>query len=1146
MASAAGAGRPSLRKRQKVSYVQEDSDADIDEERDVIQSFMHEVKLDASALSKFCLAGLSGHLATKEASMSKAGDVDATLTQAFEDIICRGLEVQGVVASTSMEESDDDSDDDDDESNERANASKRVVHLLETSPSLRKRWGKPKEWVGIIFDLAGQSRELVDRMPNKGWAKNGKIFDPAEKDGPYRRAKAILNGVIEIAASWICPTNPDAFLSIFFDEATVIGSSKLLENTVDLYLCGHRSVAPVAGALLSKSLTRDALTKVLSKRKAEDVALKSRLIVGKMRFASLRLTYDSNLIEGKPVPPRIYPWRVKMENLTNAVSFLEQYLEVVPGDTRTVTLAGTVFKNLPVYNRGGQSLADIWMKYKSVVVEEKDRVGEKTFYEIIHLLSTKGQMKDCLSTFYIALRHLDKVFADMMDRIATIDALKDMAGVEEFRKDAAKEQTVADDCKELKKRWKVQSNFLSYEYGREHPKSESNEACHCARHALNYDGGANGRDDGRCSNRTNHEHGDLYCQQCADLFLFFDPKESVGPVAKLVAHVRRNVPGANHRNQMHEANNDVMKELETMALVLGDMQERVKDYAAHRVRWKIQSNANGQILEALDDDGTIAMFVLDHKQKVNDMSYREAMVDYFGKRGKSFCGINLIRRTKKEGKVGFEFIFFDFIVEGYDEQNQVQVCAITTKAMHVIKQEYPEITKIIAKTDNASCMGSPNGIPYIFHLNKELREKYAHHQNGPIEIMRWFNSEAQTSKGVLDTHFAYVNVTFRGYVNSGNDITTHTNIWKALKHNDGIAGTCAILLDTRELAKEKRTLLQGGKQFKINTYVRRVHDIHYFNDRVELYRYTGITTLEITSAETLNKYPKCDLPVTIKEKDPADGEGVYFYRSPKEARFMPDQDDTATNNNTSNSNTVAAGNASKAKKLALALEGAGIKFGKDADHSNKQGINVVSSGGENAEKAEALSKLLPPGWAEKTNGRDKTIMHADTLETLHELEMDGRKVKKLKMTFNRMLEIIRPKMDDWREILFSSPQKIKAIAKWTEGYRLNEISKLKKANGEATSVELTEEEMEQAGEEVVEEAEADEVEDETVRAEPGHEEGEVAEDFDAIDGVDEELGEDELAAAQLRNERVNRVEVPAERRSGRYGRESVLPARFRE
>ena len=84
------------------------------------------------------------------------------------------------------------------------------------------------------------------------------------------------------------------------------------------------------------------------------------------------------------------------------------------------------------------------------------------------------------------------------------------------------------------------------------------------------------------------------------------------------------------------------------------------------------------------------------------------------------------------------------------------------------------------------------------------------------------------------------------------------------------------------------------------------------------------------------------------------------------------------------------------------------------------------------------------------------------------------------------------------------------------------------------------------GHEITEEAEAEEVNDEAVRAESGHDEEEVSEESNNNDGPVEEMGEDELAAAQLRNERVNRVEVPAERRSGRYGRESVLPVRFRE
>ena len=454
-------------------------------------------------------------------------------------------------------------------------------------------------------------------------------------------------------------------------------------------------------------------------------------------------------------------------------------------------------------------------------------------------------------------------------------------------------------------------------------------------------------------------------------------------------------------------------------------------------------------------------------------------------------------------------------------------------------------------------MGSPNGIPYIFHLNKELREKYADHQFGPIQIVRWFNNEAQTSKGILDTHFAYVNVNFRGYVLDGNDMTTHTQVWKALKHEDGIAGSYAILLDTRELAKESPTLLQSDAVFKINTLVRRVHDIHYFNDRVEVHRYTGITEPEIITAETLNKWPKNNLPVSIKKKDPADGQGEYFYKSPKEARFVPDQippnnADAAPAPGAAAAAAVTAATAkTKAQKLTLALEGAGIEFGANADHTCRRGLDLIPSGGDNSERAEALSKLLPPGWAEKVFKRDACRMSSETLQDVHKFEMDGRQVKKLKVTFNRIYEVIRPKMNDWCEILFSSPQRIKAITNWKAKTREDFIAKAKEAEGKentAAVVELTGEELEIAGEEVAEEAEAEaeEVDDAAVRAEPVVAEDAIAEDLDATGNSEQENEDDELAANQLRNERLNRVEVPVDRRSGRSGRTIQRPGRFRE
>ena len=1137
--------RPRRKQKGPDSYVEVDSDVDMDVERDVIGANMAAVKLDATALAKFSLTGLAGHLATKEASISKQGDVDASLTTVFENILCRGLEAQSIVTAASMEESDDD----DRDSDEEASAAKRIVNLYETRSSWRKWWGTPKERIGMVFDLAGRDHEQVKKMPVTGWDKNEKVFDPTETNGPYRRAKAILNGVIDIAASWICPTDPASFLKVFFSESTVIGGSKLLKNTIGLFVCGHRSVAAVAGALLAKSITRDPLSKALGAVDAATVLLRSRTVMGKQKFASLRRTHDEHLVEGKPVPARIYPWRVKMEALINAISFLEQFLQIVPGDTRTVTLAGSIFKNLPVYCRGGQSLKDIWVHYKAVM-DEDGIVGEKTFYEL-RLLSTKGKMKDSLSTFYIALRHLDHTFDEMMDRLGSIDLLKDMAGVEEFRKDPTKQQTVADDCKELKRRWKELSTFLSFEYGRDHPEKESSVACHCARHALSNDS----RQGSRCSDCAMHEHGDFICKQCAEMFLFFDSSTSVGPVATLVDHVRSNIPGANPRNEEHVADGDVVKELKSMAAVLEDMQQQVKLYAAHRTRWRVQKDKFGQILEGLDDDGTVAVLVLDHKQKVVDASYREAQVDYFGKRGKSFCGINLIRRVKKGGKVGFELVFFDFVVEGYDEQNHIQVCTIISKALKLIKEEFPEIKEIIAKADNASCMGSTNSIPYLYHLNKELREEYADHRFGPIQLTRWFSMESQTNKCHLDCHFSYVNVNFRGYVESGNNMLTHTDVWRALKHNDGIAGSYAILLDTRELAREQRSLLQDGKKYETKTGSRSIHDIIYFTDRVEVYRYSDITVAEVITDEELQKYPKCNLPVTVKDKDPSDGPGKYFWKSPKEARFVPDVEAPADETPTDGAGAAATGAAvttenakTKAQKLTLALEGAGIDFGANVDHSVTRGLDLVPSGGENSEKAAALAKLLPPGWAEKNFRRDECRMSADTLQEIHKFEMEGRRVKKLKVTFNRIHEVIRPKMNDWREIFFSSPQRIKAITNWKPRTREEAIKKAREADatGNPPAIELTEVELETAGQEVVEEVEAEEVEDAAVRAEPVVAEDAIAEDLDATGNSEQENEDDELAATQLRNERLNRVEVPVGRRSGRSGRGTRLPERFRE
>ena len=64
-----------------------------------------------------------------------------------------------------------------------------------------------------------------------------------------------------------------------------------------------------------------------------------------------------------------------------------------------------------------------------------------------------------------------------------------------------------------------------------------------------------------------------------------------------------------------------------------------------------------------------------------------------------------------------------------------------------------------------------------------------------LAIIVWLFNEAQTSKGRLDTHFSFVNIKFRAFVEAGNDITTEADIYEALQHEGGIRGNTVMWLD---------------------------------------------------------------------------------------------------------------------------------------------------------------------------------------------------------------------------------------------------------------------------------------------------------------------------------------------------------------
>jgi hypothetical protein len=83
----------------------------------------------------------------------------------------------------------------------------------------------------------------------------------------------------------------------------------------------------------------------------------------------------------------------------------------------------------------------------------------------------------------------------------------------------------------------------------------------------------------------------------------------------------------------------------------------------------------------------------------------------------------------------------------------MQELGALTSLLPLIKAQYPDISTISVQSDNALCLVSHDIIACAQHLNKELDGLL-------IKVVPWIYTEAQASKGRLDTHFSFENTVF--------------------------------------------------------------------------------------------------------------------------------------------------------------------------------------------------------------------------------------------------------------------------------------------------------------------------------------------------------------------------------------------------
>jgi hypothetical protein len=807
--------------------------------------------------------------------------------------------------------------------------------------------------------------------------------------------KAIVLGTDRIVCKDAIPTAIHKMMLVdllggtdLVDKAELKALNSLKRNTLDLSICGHSKVSAVASALLSGSFwktdldnaTRSRFIQLQEDGITNETEAKYRQQFGKARFTTARTNLQL-LQAGKELAQlRSYIYRVDPRKLISGLDYLTTKLPYRPGMTRSMRVGGFTFHFLPVYQRGGKSLDNLFAEYKTSQQNiSQPYLGEKSFVELTKMMTKKGQSKTGLSTYYVKLSHAFNVFNDMLRRLTRMDNVSSL----EWLKSETK--MLREDCDTRK-------DFLTYRYSKEHIQIEDKSPSHCCRHSLN-----------GVSTCSDHSHEDTIheCKECSHTVNFFEK------FTGLIGRVRTGVDCWTP---------DEVMELDSMAAAAPALKDTVLKYMGHRVRAYAQFHEIKLLYQRLSKEEVL--IIIDHKQKILGMKFREGQVEYFGKQGMSLLGAMMVQRiwiADKNNVVrpGLRRIHFDLIFDQYKSQDSRQVLGALQELFHYIKLKYPDIKKAHLLSDNASCFASHDCIPFMYHLNKKFEG-----EGLGFRLERWLFTEACTGKDEEDTHFSFVSTMLNGYMLDGHDINTETDIFKALQFQGGLAGSHTLFMDAERLAKEQKHVyndIKVKREFKATkTGVRATHEIEWPEDDnppARVRTISGITEYENISAKRINNFKTRKLDITISQD----------YISPKKARFRYD-------NNVVNGNEVVNGNdtdsgedagpKTKTKEAAVreALNNTGIEFGTAPHHA--MDLETVP-----------ITGVFNNGWACYPKNQPQRPMKLETMKALIGWWMQGNKDKSAKVSAERARDLLVEGIirGDWEEQLNLSIPKIKAF-----------------------------------------------------------------------------------------------------------------------
>lgn len=820
-----------------------------------------------------------------------------------------------------------------------------------------------------IFSLLQLDSDILNWMSKDG--HNGKI-DVEGKNRRYYRAMQIIGRVVDAMCNHMCPGNAQFQLNAkpARDLSTPLGFNKLHENMQKMIVLGDRNTRVTVSSLMAASYSKEECNVILAKDgdRFPAAQFKAHGVIGKKRISNCRKIF-SVLTSGKGIPRYNYTFRVDPKKLAHAMEFLQSKLKLKPGVARDVSIAGHRFVNMPVYERGGLPLKRLYATYKEAFKDEDVAlIGRDLFFDVAKLLTKRGEAKAGLSTYYINFRYRSQVFVKMLQRMLSAAYPEDVKA------------EIVTKVNQLVTEWSRIGDFVQWEYGSKHITMDSADKSHCSFFGL---GG-----------QLTREYDNQACPKCCHCFTFFSERVKETVTFAKECYSRMETDDQSVQDTIDD------NEWSSMLSATATMQKTLVDYMAHCVRAKVQFAAIQETKAELKRDRSMALIVLDHKQKILPIKFREGQVEYFGKKGMSLLGSMIIRFLETEELSGYEYQFSDYIFKGYSGQDNIQVAAAIEVIVDQTRRRFPEIKNIVIQSDNASCFASQELVPFIFHLNQESAEK-----SGP-RISKWLFTEAQTGRGRLDTHFSYINVFLKGYVENDKIVTREEHIFQALSYNEGIAGTTVTLLDCKGFPKGS-CITKKFKSTKIGT--RSTHEINWSDgngeqNAVQIVESSRVTSPEIFTRQKMMQHTKVPMFVEI----------LGEYTSPKPPLYKKESTEAE-----SDVEPVTPLKSDRAKALETAWSHIEAPNISEATPSPTRRSNIPQG--------------LQYGWAKYGGNSKDNALGADCLQTLVELYNIGRNDKKKKVTAERAHQVVVDTViaGSWDEILLCSVSKIKAFFQLT-------------------------------------------------------------------------------------------------------------------